>query len=172
MDSERVLPTFIYYFFICKRKLWLASRNIDPCYENELIQLGSLISESSYKRERRQVVIESFMLNLTAKLDLLKTGKKGIMIGEVKKSSSCLEASKMQLAYYLYFLKTFGVEATGILLIPKEKKKIEIVLTPQIEKRLMYTIEKIREIIKKDVPPKVPWRNICNKCGYSYFCWS
>ncbi len=58
----------------------------------------------------------------------------------------------MQLAFYLLKLKQFGVEATGQLLFPKEKKKITLTLTKELEEELEFTQSKIKEIVQKELP--------------------
>lgn len=170
--SERILSSHIYYFYICKRKVWFASRYVGPSYDNEMIQIGKLISEKSYIREKRNVTIVNVFDGSFINLDIMRATEKGIVVGEIKKSSACLKASKMQLAYYLYLLKSLDIEAIGLLLIPKEKKKLKIELTEKLENELQLTIQKVREIIQADLPPEATWNNLCKKCGYVDFCWS
>jgi len=45
----------------------------------------------------------------------------------------------MQLCYYLYVLRDYGIEAEGELLFPKEKKREKVVLTDEIIKELEST---------------------------------
>ena len=57
-----------------------------------------------------------------------------MVVGEVKKTSKFKESARMQLLYYLKQLKDMGIQATGFLAFPKEKKKEEIILTAEDEK--------------------------------------
>ncbi len=106
------------------------------------------------------------------KLDLLKSEGKHIVIGEVKKSSRFLNSAEMQLLFYLYRLKEQGIEAIGELLIPKEKKRLKVELTPEREKEVKDAIIKIQEIISLDKPPTAVKCRFCSPCAYREFCWA
>jgi len=142
------------------------SRQLVPWQDNPFIEIGRLISEESYKRERKEVQIENIVV------DLLKTEGENVVIGEVKKSSRFEKSAKMQLAYYLFRLKQLGISATGQLLFPKEKRKINITLTKEIEDELNDAQTKIKSIIQMEMPPPVKKTKFCSKCGYQEFCWS
>lgn len=161
-----VTGTLMWYYYICHREVWLMARHIEPSQENPFIEIGRLLSEESYKRDRKEIRLE----NMT--IDILRRGEEGIIIGEVKKSSRHKESAKMQLAFYLYRLKAMGVEARGELLFPEERKKMEVVLSPDIEDRLKRAINGIEEIIHLDAPPSARKTRFCSKCGYSEFCWA
>jgi CRISPR-associated exonuclease Cas4 len=92
------------------------SRQLTPWQDNPFIEIGRLISEESYKRDKKEIHLENIVI------DLLKTDGEDVIIGEVKKSSRFEKSAKMQLAYYLLRLKQLGISATGRLLFPKEKK--------------------------------------------------
>jgi CRISPR-associated exonuclease Cas4 len=142
------------------------SRQLTPWQENPFIEIGRLISEESYKREKKEIHIENIVI------DLLKTEGENIVIGEVKKSSRFEKSAKMQLAYYLFRLKQLGIHATGELLFPKEKKKIIVELTEEIEDELISAQKKIKSIIQIEMPPPAQKIKFCSKCGYQEFCWS
>ena len=57
MQNITYTGTQINYYFVCHRKLWLFSKNISFEDENEYVQLGKLIDESSYKRNKKQIEI-------------------------------------------------------------------------------------------------------------------
>jgi CRISPR-associated exonuclease Cas4 len=69
------------------------SRQLTPWQDNPFIEIGRLISEESYKRDKKEIHIENIVI------DLLKTDKK---------SSRFEKSAKMQLAYYLLRLKQLG----------------------------------------------------------------
>lgn len=48
----------INYYFICKRKLWFFSHNIELEPESDLVKLGRLLHENSYKRKMKEVQID------------------------------------------------------------------------------------------------------------------
>jgi len=142
------------------------SRQLTPWQENPFIELGRIISEESYKRERKEIHIENMII------DLLKINEENIVICEVKKSSRFEKSAKMQLAYYLLRLKQLGISATGQLLFPKEKKKLTVILTKEIEDELISAQKEIKSIIQMEMPPPAKKIKYCSKCGYREFCWS
>jgi len=76
------------------------------------------------------------------------------------------------MAYYLWYLKNIkGVEVKGIITYPKERKKIEINLTPELEKEIEISLKNINQIIFKPNPPKSEKKKYCRKCSYFEFCW-
>jgi len=158
--------TLIWYYYICHREVWFMSRQLTPWQDNPFIEIGRVISEMSYKREKKEIHLENIVI------DLLKTENENVIIGEVKKSSNFEKSAKMQLAYYLWRLKLLGISAQGQLLFPKEKKKIIVNLTEEIEKELLNAQQEIKSIIQMDKPPSLKKIKFCSKCGYKEFCWS
>jgi CRISPR-associated exonuclease Cas4 len=158
--------TLIWYYYICHREVWLMARQITPWQENPFIEIGRLISEESYQRERKEIHLENIVI------DLLKTEGENVVIGEVKKSSRFEKSARMQLVYYLWRLKQLGISATGRLLFPKEKKKVTVTLTEEIENELSNAQKQIKSIIQMETPPSLKKIKFCSKCGYKEFCWS
>ncbi len=120
------------------------AHEIDASQDNVFLELGRLVSEESYSREKKEIDIGNM------KIDLLKRDGKKLVIGEVKKSSRFLKSATMQLAFYLYRLKEQGVEAEGELLIPKEKKRIPVALGEETEEELEEAISEISQIISDE----------------------
>ncbi|WP_353685117.1 CRISPR-associated protein Cas4 [Thermodesulfovibrio sp. 3907-1M] len=158
--------TLIWYYYICPREVWLMSRHLTPWQENPFIEIGRLISKESYQRDRKEIRLENIVI------DLLKTEGENVVIGEVKKSSRFEKSARMQLAFYLWKLNHLGIEATGKLLFPREKKKITVMLTKEIEDELEEAQQKIISIVQMETPPPARRIKFCSKCGYQEFCWS
>lgn len=160
----RITGTMFYYYFICHRKLWCFYNHISFENENENVQLGKLIDESSYGREHKHIMIDE-----TVNVDFIKDWK---VLHEVKKSKSIEIASIWQVKYYLYFLNQRGIEIEkGILDYPKIKKREEIFLQEgdleEIEKTLS-NIEKI--VLQEKMPPPIESK-ICKSCAYYEYCY-
>ncbi|MGC8977430.1 MAG: CRISPR-associated protein Cas4 [Candidatus Ratteibacteria bacterium] len=162
----RLTGTLIWYYYICEREVWLMSREITPDQEDPFIEIGRLLSEESYKREKKEIRLEGMVI------DILKIKNGEIIIGEVKKSSKFEKAAKMQLAFYLSRLKKMGIDAKGELLFPKEKKKIEVNLTDEIINELQKAEMEIKKIIKLEKPPLLKKNKFCKNCSYKEFCFS
>ena len=153
-------------FYICHRKVWLFAHEINPSTENSYLEIGSLIGEESYKREKKEIHIGDM------KIDLIKKAGNNVVVAEIKKSSKGEKAAKMQLLFYLYQLKAKGIKANGELLIPKERKRILITLDEEVEKELIDGLKKIKEIIAREKPPEKVKTHFCKNCAYNEFCWS
>lgn len=165
MNDLRITGTLIWYYYICKREVWLMARQIVPEQDNPLIELGRVIGETTYKREKKQIRLE----NIT--IDLTNLDGDQVVIGEVKKSSRFRESARMQLCYYLHVLRSYGIEARGELLFPKEKKREEVLLTEEAERKLKATIMEIKEIAGRELPPPAERIRYCSNCAYNEFCW-
>lgn len=166
MKDINVNGTLIWYYTICKREVWLISHGITPDQEDSNIDIGRYIHEGSYKREKKEIAIGN------VKFDILSKKDGYMMIGEVKKSSKSLESAKMQLAYYLLELKRNNIDAIGVLMFPKEKKREEIILTEEIIVKLEIIEKEIIEICNNTAPEKPMKISYCKNCAYSEFCWS
>ncbi len=117
MEEEiRANGTLIWYYYICKREVWLIGHGIEANQENDLILLGRHIHEVFYRRRKKELSIDNRI-----KIDILP-GRK--VIGEIKKSSRFLESAKMQVTFYLYYMKhKKGIWMEGLLLIPEREEK-------------------------------------------------
>jgi len=158
--------TLIASYYACKRELWFMAHEIIPDQDNSFLELGRFNEETFYEREEKGLIIGDL------KIDLIKKGRDTLVVGEIKKSSRSEKTGIMQLYYYLLYLKERGVEAKGEVLIPKEKKKIVIELTPEIEKELKEAIKEIEKIIDMETPPPKEKIKYCTPCAYREFCWA
>lgn len=162
--QREISGTMFYYYFVCKRKLWFFANEIQLENENEDVIIGKLIDENSYSRELKHVLIDN-----TVNIDFIKEWK---ILHEVKKQKSIEEAGIWQLKYYIYFLKERGINIEkGILDYPKLKKREEIFLTEEDEKRIEEILLEIREIVNLKLPPKLEKLKICKKCAYFEYCY-
>jgi CRISPR-associated exonuclease Cas4 len=74
--------TQISYYFICHRKLWLFTRNIDMEQTSDTVAMGKFISESTYERQNHEIHITDDEDDIV--LDFYDGQRK--VIHEVKKS--------------------------------------------------------------------------------------
>lgn len=155
-----------YNYVICPRKAWLMQYQIDPERDHDLLAQGRLNNVEHYERAEKELPLPGI------KVDQVRREGGELIIGEVKKSSSGLEASILQLSFYLYRLEEAGVEARGEVLVPKERKKIPVVLDEATRARLSTATEEILEILSTPQPPKAEWIKFCPNCAYAEFCWS
>lgn len=163
MKSLIITGTQIAYYSICPRKLWFFSKNISMEHTSELVEIGKIIHENSYKRKRKEVNLEGI------KIDILEA-KQGI-IHEVKKSKSLEDSHIWQMKYYLYYLKKIGMEVQGIIDYPKIRKREIIKLMDQDIENIELILNEIKIIINKEVIPPQINKPYCKKCSYYEFCY-
>lgn len=158
--------THIWYYFICKREVWLIIHNIAADQDDENLDIGRFLNEHTYQRNKREVRIGNIVVDRIRKED----GQ--LVIGEVKKSSRYLESAKYQLLFYLQKLRAMGIEARGEILFPEEKKKVPVQLTTEDEQKLAEAEEHIRRIARETVPPPPIKIGFCRRCAYREYCWA
>ncbi len=153
------------YFVVCPRKLWLYAKGLRMEPLSDRVALGRLLHERAYPDlPRREVLIDDLI-----KVDLLEHSQK---ILEVKHSRRLVEAARLQVAYYLLYLKWLGAgELTGELRFPKERRKEEVHLTPELEAQVMEALRDIQRIEAMPNPPQVDFIPICRVCAYCELCW-
>jgi len=161
---KKVTGVMVYYYFVCKRKLWYFSNNLNMESTSELVGIGKLVDETSYSRERKNILIDEVI-----NIDFLKNWK---IVHEVKKSRKIDEASKWQLKYYMWVLKNKGVQIEkGVLDYPLLRKREEVYLEEDDEYRLEHVINDIQTIITSNLPPDTINKSMCKKCAYYELCY-
>jgi CRISPR-associated exonuclease Cas4 len=157
--------TEVNYYVVCRRKLWLFSHHLELEKSNDRVALGALLHETSYPRlTKREVLIDSLI-----KIDILEgVGK----VLEVKYSRKMAEAARLQVLYYLYYLKRKGlVGLTGELRFPRQRRIEQVFLTEEAEQEVEAALGEIANLKKLPAPPQAEWTPICRSCAYAEFCW-
>lgn len=164
MDKP-ITGIMMYYYFVCTRKLWYFSHEIQMEQENELVQIGKIIDDTTFKKEDKHIEIDSVI-----NIDFIKSSK---ILHEVKKSKAIEDASIKQLKYYLFYLKERGVTGVkGVINYPLLKQKIEVELSEEDEIILGEDLNDIKRIMKEPYPPLLERKKICNKCAYYDLCFA
>jgi CRISPR-associated exonuclease Cas4 len=163
-SSLRITGVYIQYFFVCHRKLWFFANHIKMEEKSDLVTMGKLIDEYSYKREKKHICIDD-----TINIDFI--GREGT-IHEVKKSKSIDKADIYQVKYYIYYLRQRGVEnISGIINYPKIREKVKVELTNKDVKEIESVMGKIKRILKTETPPPAVKTKVCKKCAYFELCY-
>ncbi|MFP4529039.1 MAG: CRISPR-associated protein Cas4 [Candidatus Kapaibacterium sp.] len=163
-DALKYTGTQVNYYFVCQRELWYFSHSIQCEQNSDLVSLGRLIHENSYKEKRKEYLFDSI------KIDWLDLENK--TIHEVKKSDRAAEPHKWQIKYYLYYFKKMGIEGfKGELNYPKQRKKESIELSADDETKIEEILEDIARIVSLPRPPTVDGiRKYCKNCSYFELC--
>lgn len=84
----KVTGEMVNYYFVCKRRLWLFQHNInmETLSQNQSVQIGKTLDESSYKDKN----IHHIEIDNTINIDMIQNWQ---TIHEVKKSRSVEEAA-------------------------------------------------------------------------------
>ena len=161
--EERITGVMIYYYFVCKRKLWYFIHEISMEAENENVMLGKLLDESSYQRGEKHINIHNVLT-----LDFIKEHKE---LNEVKKSRAIEEAGVWQVKYYLYYLKQRGVDGLKAKIdYPLLKKNLMVELTQEDEAQIERIMGDIHAMKEQMLPPEFSKGKICAKCAYYDLC--
>ncbi|KRN29265.1 CRISPR-associated protein Cas4 [Lactobacillus selangorensis] len=153
------------YYFVCKRKLWLFSHQINFESESERVQIGNVIDKETYDRAHKQIMVDGVI-----NIDFIQDWQ---VLHEVKKSKAIEPAAEFQLKYYLYYLKEREIPIEkGILDYPKLKERREIFLTADDEKIIEKLLNEIKTIIDMKIPPSKLKKPICKSCAYYEYCFS
>lgn len=164
LGELHVTGTKVNYYVICKRKLWLFSRHLTMEHSSDRVRLGKHLHEKSYSRESdREIDIAGLI-----RIDMV-----GHRLREVKSSRKMLAAHRMQILFYLYYLKKLGVEdLEGEMNFPKERRKEVMILDAEAERRVEEVIAGIVRIEEMQSAPEAEFRTICRACSYGELCWS
>jgi len=144
-NEINVSGTLIWYYYICKREVWLISHQLTPDQENTNIAIGRIIDATSYSREKKQLAVGA------SKMDIYRLADGKLIIGEVKKSSKYRGSARMQLGFYLKELAARGIEATGELRFPEEKTR-ELVELDEEDLALAYEADEMSLLEPDDIP--------------------
>ena len=162
MDKD-ITGLMVYYYEVCKRKLWYFTNDIQLEENNSNVILGKLLEENSYTRDEKKINIDGVI-----NIDFIRSKK---ILHEIKKSNSIEPASILQVQNYLYYLEKKGlVGLKGILDYPLLKQTVEVNLADSDRENLENIIIGIKEILGKESPPILEKKNICKKCAYFDLC--
>ena len=166
LTQARVTGTAINYLFVCPRKLWFFQNHIEMEHTSDRVSMGQVLHEQSYDREtRKERLIDDLI-----RIDFVdRTG----VLHDVKSGTAMQKAHEMQILYYLYMLKQKGFpNRKGVINYPRQRKTVEIELTPEKEREVEAAIAEVKKISALPTPPEVAFMKICTACSYMELCWS
>ena len=73
----QITGIMIYYYFVCKRKLWYFLNQINMEQNSELVSIGKILDETTYKKEKKGILIDN-----TINIDFIENGA---ILHEVKR---------------------------------------------------------------------------------------
>lgn len=171
MLEKKLTGTHLNYLVVCHRKLWLYANGIEMERENENVQIGKQIGAAAFGREKKEINLDNQIVLDWAEA---KVGDDGVLtIHEIKKSRAVSEAHRLQMLFYLDFLRAKGVEARGVIDYPEIKQRESIELDASGEAKLQAALLQVRTIIESEgAPPRLDKISFCSKCAYFDLCYS
>ena len=161
--EERITGVMIYYYFVCKRKLWYFCHEIRMEAENEDVILGKILDESSYRKNDKHINIDNII-----NIDFISERKE---LHEVKKSKAVEEHVTSNVKSSLSYLRKRGVkEIKGKVDYPLLKKSVIVELSDKDIETLEKIIFEIVDIENMDIPPANANLKLCKKCAYYDLC--
>jgi CRISPR-associated exonuclease Cas4 len=154
--------TQVNYYLVCRRKLWLFSRNFEMEHSSDLVLLGRLLHESSYPRKTKEIDLGPIKIDFLAR---------GCEVHDIKRSKRIEEAHVYQMLYYLHWLRRRGVIARGIIDYPLLRRKQAVELTEEKEGEIEKILKDIKQALSNPAPPATERKPYCKRCSYFELCW-
>lgn len=153
------------YWVVCPRKVWLYAKGIRMEPLSERVALGRLLHERAYPElPRRELLIDELI-----RMDVLESEGKVL---EIKYSRKLADAARLQVAYYLLYLRWLGAgNLAGELRFARERRREEVRLTPELEAQVGQALREIQQIEALPAPPVVHFMPLCRVCAYCKLCW-
>ncbi len=161
--ESRITGVMVYYYFVCKRKLWYFCHGLNMEGEHENVLLGKILDERSYQRDDKHINIDNII-----NIDFIREHRE---LHEVKKSRAIEEAGIWQVKYYLYYLKERGVnDLKARIDYPLLKQTLAVELANKDEEELEIVLNDILEIRNREIPPRFETVKMCKNCAYHDLC--
>lgn len=154
-------------YIICPRQAWMCVHGISGDKDNDFLREGLYIHEQAYQKNHEKE--KAFGENV---IDTVQNKEGKLIVGEVKKSSKCIESARVQLLYYLYSLKQQGIDAEGVLQFPEEKKVEKVILDEAGIRKVEQILLECEAVVSQERPPQPRWTGCCMKCSYCECCYA
>lgn len=162
---RNITGIMIYYYFVCIKKLWYFANDLGMEQNSELVSIGKIIDETSYTREKKNILIDGII-----NVDFIENGA---ILHEVKKTKAIEEAGIWQIKYYMYYLESKGMNnIISKIDYPLLKERKEIILEDEDRKEIKNIIKEIEKIISNEKPPRLENKKICKNCSYFDLCYA
>lgn len=160
----RITGQTINYYSVCLRKLWYFTHDLCMEQNNDAVEIGKLIDETTYVRNRKHIEIDDLI-----NIDFIQGDRQ---LHEIKKSRKMEAADVLQVKYYLYYLKKMGVDGfTAKIDYPLLKRTLDVALEEKDELEMERIIKEIENVVAASVPPPLEKKRYCKSCSYCELCW-
>ncbi len=155
--------TDLNYLHVCPRKLWLFRHGIRQERENDLVQLGVLLGEQSFSREKKEIAIgEAGVLDWAD----FKDG----VIHETKHGKAPGEGDEAQVRYYLFYLNMHGIRANrAVIHYPKKRETTTVEWNENSFRQVEEDLQACKTVLAGPIPAATR-RPYCRHCAYEEMC--
>lgn len=155
----------INYYFVCQRKLWLFANQLQFEDNSETVRLGKILDETAYVKSEKHVMIDNVI-----NIDMIQHWQ---VIHEIKHSHAINTAAEWQLKYYIYYLRSKGIEIKhGVIDYPLLKRRVKISYSDKDQYEISQILKQIKTLLSLKRAPKVNRKPICKTCAYYEYCFS
>lgn len=152
------------YLHVCKRKLWFFRHGIRPELGNELVQLGILLGQTTFRRQDKELQLGGVGVVDWAEL------QHGT-IHETKSSSCPMQADVAQVRYYLWWMRERGINVDRCVIhYPKQKRTKEVVWAGDMTEEVTRDLAEAGDIVSRPHPPPRQRLRWCRRCAYADLC--
>ncbi|WP_158212372.1 CRISPR-associated protein Cas4 [Natranaerobius trueperi] len=165
LNLEEIGGQHLYYLESCERQLWLYSRRITMENDDNYIEWGKLIHEEHFKRNKKEIRIAGFKVDL-----VIDDG----LIHETKSSKVVKDQHRSQPLFYVYYLnEVLGYNFNGVKIhYPEIKQVVQIDWNTGTKNEIQEKIDKIKQVLDKSHPPPLHSNyQLCKKCSYFELCY-
>ena len=161
---KEITGLMVYYYFVCKNKLWYFVNQIQMEQNSELVEIGKIVDDTSDENQEKHILIDN-----NINIDFIKNSA---ILHEVKKTKAIEEASIWQVKYYMYYLERKGVKNVKAKIdFPLIKETKVIILNKEDRQAIKEVIVHIQEIINSKIPMDVEQEKKRKKCAYYDLCY-
>lgn len=108
--------THIWYYFICKREVWLITHQIAADQEDDNLEIGRFISETSYQRQKKEMLIGNI------KVDRIRREGDTLVVGEVKNHPHMKKVPITNYCFILTHCEKWELRQKGSFYFQKKRK--------------------------------------------------
>ena len=165
-EKEWITGVQINYLYVCKTKLWLFSHKITFEQESDAVMIGKLLHETYFSNRKKNLILGKIAVDFIEK-------NQGVLVHEIKKSSSNMQGTVMQVAYYMYYISKLShqIVPEAVINVVSERRIVKIKPSPELFKNVEKSINDVKKIISSEKVPEPKRTQYCKKCAYRDFCW-
>ena len=149
---------------LCSTRTWLHFHHVDCAHLNRYMQHGTALHHTTYRGHLDR------LWGLGIRPDAVDFTHH--LVNEVKSHRTFVDASHLQLGFYLAVLTdATGILWEGRLRYPALRKVTTVVLTLDLQTAVANATHRIHQTVSMPRPPTKVLKPLCAACSYRLLCW-